>query len=135
MTGHKSSQESLDGIRENAMRAASVDEMGASSSAKSGQSRRRCEIDKTRQAKEIVRARVIVSSITKEGDIAVGCDSKAKLWKDVDLKKAMQNWNMKYVDIVRSPESALTVFTTSERLANQMKINENWRSWTISEGV
>ena len=31
---------------------------------------------------------------------------------------------MKYVYIVRSPGSALRVFTSSERLANQLKINE-----------
>ena len=31
---------------------------------------------------------------------------------------------MKYVDIARSPGSALRVFTNSERFANQMKINE-----------
>ena len=42
----------------------------------------------------------------------------------MDLKRAMQNWNVKNVDIVRSPELALRVFTGSERLANQMMINE-----------
>ena len=42
----------------------------------------------------------------------------------MDLKRAMQNWNMKYVDIARSPESAMRVFTSSERLANHLKINE-----------
>ena len=31
---------------------------------------------------------------------------------------------MKDVDIVRGPGSAIRVFTSSERLANQMKINE-----------
>ena len=31
---------------------------------------------------------------------------------------------MKYVDVARSPGSALRVFTSSERLANQLKINE-----------
>ena len=40
------------------------------------------------------------------------------------MKRAMQNWNMKYVDIARSPESALRVFTSSERLPNQMLISE-----------
>ena len=39
-------------------------------------------------------------------------------------KRAIQNWNMKYVYIVRSPGSALRVFTSSERLANQLKIND-----------
>ena len=49
---------------------------------------------------------------------------KKKLWKDVDLKRAIQDWNMNYVDIARSPGSAIRVFTSSERLANQLKINE-----------
>ena len=39
--------------------------------------------------------------------------------------RAMQNWNMKNVNVARSPGSGLRVFTSSERLANQMKINEN----------
>ena len=42
----------------------------------------------------------------------------------MDLKRAMQNWNIKYVDSVRSQESALRVFTSRERLANQMSVNE-----------
>ena len=42
----------------------------------------------------------------------------------MDLKRAMQNWNLKYVDVARSPESVLRMFTNSERLANQMKIKE-----------
>ena len=43
-------------------------------------------------------------------DIVVACDSKSTLWKDVDLKRAMQNWNTEYVDIVWSPESESRVF-------------------------
>ena len=31
---------------------------------------------------------------------------------------------MKYVDVARSPGSALSVFTSSERRADQLKINE-----------
>ena len=62
--------------------------------------------------------------ITKEGDTVVASDSKSRLWKDVELKRATQSWNMKCVDIVRSPESALRVFLSSARLGNQMKINE-----------
>ena len=64
-----------------------------------------------------------MDSIMIEGDIVVDCDSKSKLWKDVDLKRATHIWIMKYVDIVRSPETALRVFTSSERLENQIKIN------------
>ena len=42
----------------------------------------------------------------------------------MSLKRATQDWNMKYVDIARSPGSAAREFTSSERLANQLKINE-----------
>ena len=115
-------QESLDGTSEKAMRIASQDEMGARSSARRGISPGRAENDKTKKTKQIVRA--FVGSTTKEGNIVVACDSESKLWKDVDLKRAMQNWNMKYVDIARSPESASRVFTSSERQANQRKISE-----------
>ena len=40
--------------------------------------------------------------------------------KNMDLNRATQNWNMKCV----SPRSALRVFTSSERLGNQLKTNE-----------
>ena len=115
-------QESLDGIREKATRIASLDEMEASSSAREGLCLMAAEIDKTKKAREVVRA--LVGSITEEGCIVAACDSKSKLWKDVDVKGAMPNWNMKCVDIARSPESALRVFTGSERLANQTKVSE-----------
>ena len=75
-------QESLVGIRENAMRIASLDEMGASSSARREPSQGGDEIDRTEKAKEIVRA--LVGSMAKEGDIVVASDSKSKLWKDVN---------------------------------------------------
>ena len=88
-----------------AMRIAGLDEMEASSSASRGLSPGGAEIDKTNKVKEIVRA--LVSSTTEERDTVVACDSMSKLRKNVDLKRAMQNWNMKYVDIARSPESAL----------------------------
>ena len=42
----------------------------------------------------------------------------------MNLKRDIQNWNMKYVDVAWSPGSALRVFTSSERLANHLKINE-----------
>ena len=91
-------QESLDGIREKAMRSASFDDMGASGSARRGPSPGEAEIDKIKKAKEIVRVQQ-----RKKGDIVVACASKSNLWKDVDLRRAVQNWNM------RSPESALRV--------------------------
>ena len=97
------------GIREKAMRIASLDEMGASSSARRWPSPGGAENDKTKKPNEIVRA--FVGSITKEGDTVVACDSKSKLWRDLRLKRTMQRWNMKYVDIARSPESALREFT------------------------
>ena len=65
-----------------------------------------------------------MGSMTEEGDNVVAGDSNSKLWNDVDWKRAVKNWNMKYVDIARSPVSALRVFTSSERLANQTRINE-----------
>ena len=40
------------------------------------------------------------------------------------LKRAIQHWNMIYVDIARGPGSAIRVLTSSERVANQLKINE-----------
>ena len=45
------------------------------------------EIDKTKKVKEIVRS--FVGSTRKEGDTVVACDSKSKLWKDVDLRRGM----------------------------------------------
>ena len=86
-------QESLDGIREKAMRIGSLDELGASSSAGSWSSSEGAENDRTMKANEIVRA--IVGIINKEGDIVVASDSKSKLWKEKSLKRAMQNWDMK----------------------------------------
>ena len=80
------------------------------------------ENDKNKKVNEIVRA--LVGSIMKGGDIVVASDSKSKLWRDLSLNRAIQNWNMKCINIARSPGSALTVFTSSERLANQLKINE-----------
>ena len=47
-----------------------------------------------------------------------------KLWRAMILKRTVQNWNMKYVDVARNPGSALRVFTSSDRLANHLKINE-----------
>ena len=90
-------QESLDGILEKAMRIVSLHKMGTCCSARRGHSPEGAEIDKTKKAKEIVRPY-----------------TKSKLWKDVGLRRAMQNWNMKYVDNLRSPESALREFITSE---------------------
>ena len=40
------------------------------------------------------------------------------------MKRAIQNWNMRYVDVVRGPGSALTAFTSSERLAKRPKTND-----------
>ena len=86
------SQESLDGIREKAMKIASLDELGANSSARRGLSSGRAVIDKTKQAKEILRA--VVGSVTEEADISVAGDSKSKVWKDMALIRATQNWNI-----------------------------------------
>ena len=56
-------QASLDGIREEAIRIASLDEVGASSSARRGPSAGGAEIDKAKKAKEIVRA-LVLSPVT-----------------------------------------------------------------------
>ena len=42
----------------------------------------------------------------------------------MSLKRVIQNWNMKYFDVARSPGSAWRMFTSSERLANHLKITE-----------
>ena len=123
-------QESSDGIREKAVRIARLDELEASSGAGRWSSSGRAESDKTKKANELVR--VLVGQITEEGDIVVASDSKSELWRDVSLKRAIQNWNMKQVDVAR-PGSASIVFTSSERLTNHVKINEIERSWKIGD--
>ena len=65
---------------------------------------RRAANDKTQKAKELVRA--LVGMIKKERDIIVASNSKSKLWRGLSLKRAIQIWNVKYVDIARSPGSA-----------------------------
>ena len=111
------------------LRIASLDGLGAGSIAVRSSSSGGAENDRNKKVNEIVRA--VVGSKMKEGDIVVAFDSKSKLWKDMCLKRAIQNWNMKYVDVARSPGSALRVFTSSEQLANQVKTNEVGRSWKI----
>ena len=114
-------QESLDGIREKAMRTASLDGVGASSSAGRCSSSGGADDARNKKVDEIVRP--LVGLITQDGDIVVASDSKSKLWKGMSLKWAIHNWNVKYVDVARSPGSALRVFTSSGRLANQLKNN------------
>ena len=46
----------------------------------------------------------------------------------MDLKRAMQNWNLKYVDVARSPESVLKMFTNSAEDRDGRP-----ESWKISE--
>ena len=85
--------ESLDGIREKAMRTTSTDELGASSSAGRWSSSGGAVNDKNKKVTEIVRA--MVGFMTKEEDVVVASDSKSKQWRDVILKRATQNRNMK----------------------------------------
>ena len=87
-------QESSDGIREKAMRIASIDELETGSTTR-WSSPGRAANDRT-------------------GNFSA---SKSKLWKDMSLKREIQDWNMKCVDTKRSPGSAIRVFTSSERLA------------------
>ena len=64
-TAAVTTQESLDGIREKAMRIANLDELGASSSAGRWSSSGRAENDRNKKVNEIDRA--LVGSIMKEG--------------------------------------------------------------------
>ena len=64
-----------------------------------------------------------MGQILKNGDVVVASDSKSRLWRDLSMRQAIQNWNMIYADIARSPESALRAFTRNEGLAN--KLNED----------
>ena len=57
--------------------------------------------DRNKKANEIVSGHVVL--VMKEGDIVVASDSKSKLCKHMSLKRAIQDWNMKYVDVVGSP--------------------------------
>ena len=115
-------QESLDGIREKAIKIASFDELGSSSSAGRWSSSEGAEKDRNKKVNEIVRAPL--DSIMEARDIVLASDSKSKMWKDMSLPQTIQNRDMKYVDVARNPGSALGVFTSSERLANQLKISE-----------
>ena len=72
------------------MRVASLDELEASSSAGRWSSSDGAENDRNKKANEIVR--VTVGSIVKEGGVT--SNSKSKLWKDMSLKGAIQNWIM-----------------------------------------
>ena len=115
-------QESSDWTREKAMRTASIDELETGSSTARWSSPGRAESDRTGKVNELVRS--LVGIMKNEGDIIVASGSKSKLWKDMSLKRAIQVWNMKCVDIARSPGSAIRVFISCERLASQLKINE-----------
>ena len=86
-------RESLDGILEKAIRIASIGELETGSSAGRWSSPKGAANDKTKTANELVRA--VVGQMAKEGDIDVTNDSKSKLWKDLSLKRAKQNGNMK----------------------------------------
>ena len=113
-------QESLDGMRETAMRIPFIDELETGSRGK-WSSPGGAGNDRTKKANELVRA--LVGQITKEGDIVVASDSKSKLWSDQRLKRTVQNWNN--MSTLRGVQgSALRVFASSERLANQLKIKE-----------
>ena len=114
-------QESPDGVREKAMTIASVDELERGSSTARWPSPGGAENDRTGKANQFVRSLV---GMKKEGDIIVASGSESKLWRDMSLKLAIQDWNVKYVDVARSPGSKIRVFTSSERLANQLKKTE-----------
>ena len=110
-------QESSDGIREKAMRIAGLDELGASSSAGRWSFAGGAEKGRNKKVSEMLRA--IVGLMAKEEDIVVASDSKSKLWKDRSLKRSIQNWNMKYVDVARNPGVLTSSGTTGESVEDQ----------------
>ena len=109
------------------MRIASIDELETGSSTARWSSPGGAEFGRTGRADELVRS--LVGITEKEEDFFVASDSKSELWRDMSLKRAIQNLNMKYFDIVRSPESALRVFTSSERTGKSDEDQGNRRSW------
>ena len=92
--------ESSDGIREKAMRNVCIDELETGSSTSRWSSPGRAENDRTGKAKELVRS--LVGTRKKEEDNIVASGSKSELWRDMSLKRAIQNWNMKYVNEMTS---------------------------------
>ena len=72
-------QESSDGIREKAMRIASIDELETGSSTARWSSPGRAENSRTGKSDELVRS--LVGILKKEGDIG----RKSKLWKDMSF--------------------------------------------------
>ena len=86
-------QETSDGIREKAMRIASIGELETVSSTARWSNPGGAENDRTGKATELVRS--LAGMIMKEGDIILASGSKSKLWKDMSLKRAIQDWNMK----------------------------------------
>ena len=78
--------------------------------------------DKNKKANEIVRA--IVGSMVTEGEIVVASDSKSKAVERHEFAKQHKIGPGKMSTLRGNPGSALRVFTSSERLANQLKINE-----------
>ena len=69
-------------VREKAKRIASIDELETGSCAQRWSSLGGAEIS---------------CGLNKEGDILVASDSESKLWRDKSLKRAIKNWNVKYV--------------------------------------
>ena len=62
--------------------------------------------DRNKKANEIVSG--LVGLVMKEGDIVDASDSKSKLCKHLRLKRAIQDWNMKYL-CRRCGESRISV--------------------------
>ena len=103
------------------MRIASFDELETGSSSARRPSPGGADNDRAGKANELVGS--LVTIVKKQGNIIVASGSKSKLWRDMSLKRAVQNWNVEYVGVVRNPGSAMRV-TSSERLANQLRKNE-----------
>ena len=113
-------QESLDGIRGEGPEDCNPRRVGGMQ-----QCRKMVQFRRSREV------RAIVGQITKEGH-------SRRLWQQVKTverleKRAIQNWNMKHVDIARSPGSAVRVFISSERTGKSVEDQRDWRSWKIGE--
>ena len=63
-----------------------------------------------------------MGSMTKDGDIVVGGDSKSKLWKEVDFRKAMQKLEHELCRRCEGSRVSVESIHSNERPANHMNI-------------
>ena len=124
-------QESSDGIREKAMRIASIDELETGSSTARWSNPGRAESDRTRKANELVIS--LVGMTKKAEDMIVASGSKSKQWRDMSLKRAIQNWNVKCVGIERSPGVSDQSVHQQSKTGKSVEDQRGWRNWRIGD--